>query len=400
MRILMAASPDASRCQSDRVRRQRPLPRARETSFALRFPGASFGRFCLAGVAEDESLAAAPGTCVTTLTLGSNEPYSLGAVMASGRWLMDAYGTARLAAKDAESAIVSRICEDFNLTPVLARAHHEQMARHFADYGHVATSAGELCYLAVRANEPPGRPIIACRKVQVAVELAAAENQDALRSRGLAAMRQGRLDRLARQAQVQGGLLTVEDLAYLTCSSSATVKRDMAASRAAGVAVATGARSKTSDLGCRTSQPSCSCTCGGCSSPRSRAAPAIRRARSSATWPTSARSPPSTPEERRSRDQGGHRPLRFVDRRLHRALRTGPAEVPGRPPALCAPGRRAGEVEKGGPAVKSEALHLVDARRLARRSLPSQLRYKFLHGSHTASGASASRAVVRPCPPR
>jgi hypothetical protein len=41
---------------------------------------------------------------------------------------MDACGTARLAAKEAESAIVARICEDFNLTPVLARAHHEQMA--------------------------------------------------------------------------------------------------------------------------------------------------------------------------------------------------------------------------------------------------------------------------------
>lgn len=34
----------------------------------------------------------------------------------------DAYGTARLAAKGAESAIVTRICEDFNLTPVLTRA--------------------------------------------------------------------------------------------------------------------------------------------------------------------------------------------------------------------------------------------------------------------------------------
>jgi hypothetical protein len=44
-------------------------------------------------------------------------------------WAMDAYGTARLAAKDTESAIVARICEDFNLTPVLARAHYEQMAR-------------------------------------------------------------------------------------------------------------------------------------------------------------------------------------------------------------------------------------------------------------------------------
>ncbi len=160
---------------------------------------------------------------------------------------MDAYGTARLAAKDAESAIVARICEDFNLTPVLARAHYEQMARYFADYGHMALHPGELCYLAVAASEPPGKPIIACRKVQVALELASGEDRDVLRDQGLAAMRQGRLARLARQAQVQGGLLTVEDLAYLTCSSTATVKRDLAACRDGGVAVPT--RGQIRDIG-------------------------------------------------------------------------------------------------------------------------------------------------------
>jgi hypothetical protein len=160
---------------------------------------------------------------------------------------MDAYGTSRLAAKDAESAIVARICEDFNLTPVLARAHYEQMARYFADYGHMALRPGELCYLALAASEPPGKPIIACRKVQVALELASTEDRDRLRDKGLAAMRQGRLARLARQAQVQGGLLTVEDLAYLTCSSTATVKRDLASCRDNGVAVPT--RGQIRDIG-------------------------------------------------------------------------------------------------------------------------------------------------------
>jgi hypothetical protein len=48
---------------------------------------------------------------------------------------MDAYGTARWAATDAESSIVARICENFNLTPVLARALYEQMARYFSEYG-------------------------------------------------------------------------------------------------------------------------------------------------------------------------------------------------------------------------------------------------------------------------
>src|SRR5919206_1465873 len=139
-------------------------------------------------------------------TVGSHEPYAARAADAVGRWPMDFYGTARLAAKDAESAIVARICEDFNLTPVLARAHYEQMARYFAEYGQVPARPGELCYLAVAAGEPPGKPIAACRKLQVRLELAAPVDLDVLQAKGLAAMRQGRLARLARQGRVQGAL--------------------------------------------------------------------------------------------------------------------------------------------------------------------------------------------------
>jgi hypothetical protein len=160
---------------------------------------------------------------------------------------MDGYGTDRLAAKDAESAIVARIREDFNLAPILARAHYEQMARYFAEYGQVPTRPGELCYLAVDAVEPPGKAIAACRKVQVRLELATVPDQQVLRGHGLAAMRQGRLARLARQARVQGALLTVEDLAFLTCSSMATVKRDLAACRARDEAVPT--RGQIRDIG-------------------------------------------------------------------------------------------------------------------------------------------------------
>jgi Protein of unknown function (DUF1670). len=46
---------------------------------------------------------------------------------------------------------------------------------------------------------------------------------------------------------VQGGLLTVEDLAFLTCSSPATVKRDLAEIRRRGEAVPT--RGQIRDIG-------------------------------------------------------------------------------------------------------------------------------------------------------
>lgn len=160
---------------------------------------------------------------------------------------MEGYGTKRLAAKDAQSAIVARICEDFNLTPVLARAHYDQMARYFAEYGQVPSQPGELCYLAVASDEPPGKALRACRKVAVRLELATPEDREMLGRSGLQAMRRGRLARLCRQAHVQGGLLTVEDLAYLTCSSPATVKRDLAALRAEGQAVPT--RGQVRDIG-------------------------------------------------------------------------------------------------------------------------------------------------------
>ena len=160
---------------------------------------------------------------------------------------MDIYGTSRLASKDAEQAIIARISEDFNLTPVLARAHYEQMARYFAETGLLPKEPGELCYLAVAAEEPPGKPLAACRKRSIRLQLTAPEDLEALGREGLAPMRRRRLVRLARQARVQGGLLTIEDLAYVTCCSIATVKRDLNAARAAGEAVPT--RGQIRDIG-------------------------------------------------------------------------------------------------------------------------------------------------------
>jgi hypothetical protein len=160
---------------------------------------------------------------------------------------MDGYGTERLAAKDAESAIVARICEDFNLTPVLAKAHYDQMARYFADYGQVPARPGELCYLALSVDEPPGKPISMCRKLEVRLELATPEDLEVLGTKGLAPTRRRRVARLARQARVQGGLLTIEDLSYLLTSSPATIKRDLAALRAEGESVPT--RGQVRDIG-------------------------------------------------------------------------------------------------------------------------------------------------------
>jgi hypothetical protein len=121
---------------------------------------------------------------------------------------VDTYGTDRLEAKDVESAIVTRIVEDFNLTPILAKAHYDQMVGYFGEYGKVPTQSGEICYLAVAATEPAGKPLRTCQMVEVCLELTDPSDLVVLREHGLAGMRRCRIARLARQARIQGALRT------------------------------------------------------------------------------------------------------------------------------------------------------------------------------------------------
>lgn len=92
------------------------------------------------------------------------------------------------------------------------------MARYFAEFGQVPERPGEVCYLAVAAIEPAGKPLRLCRKVEVGLELVAPEDLEAAEHGGVSAMRRRCLLRLTRQARVQGALLAIEDLAYLVRS--------------------------------------------------------------------------------------------------------------------------------------------------------------------------------------
>ena len=107
---------------------------------------------------------------------------------------MDSYGTLRLAAKNSESAIITRICEDFNLTPVLARAYYEQMAKYFAEYGQVAILA----------------------------------------NLGSSGRREVKVRRPTNQAHRQGGLLSCADISLIAGYSEASVSATAIALRVHG----------------------------------------------------------------------------------------------------------------------------------------------------------------------
>ena len=85
--------------------------------------------------------------------------------------LNDNYGLQRLKSKDARSAIIQKLANDFNLTPIIAEAYYQQFASYFEEHANVSLSTGEIAYEAVAAEEPAGKHIRLTRKVTVRFKL-------------------------------------------------------------------------------------------------------------------------------------------------------------------------------------------------------------------------------------
>jgi biotin operon repressor len=152
----------------------------------------------------------------------------------------------RLEAKSPEEAIIRQISEDFNLAPFMAKTQFEQMRRYFERYLGLERDVGEMTFLAASVEAPPGRSLPECQQVPVNLTLDSSDDLEALRH-GVAALRRSKIQRLTREAQDQGALLTQEDLARLLCASRSTIKRDIAHLRSEGIDVPT--RGQMKDIG-------------------------------------------------------------------------------------------------------------------------------------------------------
>lgn len=152
----------------------------------------------------------------------------------------------RLAAKSPEEAIIERIGRDFNLAPFMARTQFEQMRHYFQEYLGLEREVGQMTFLAVSEEVPPGRSMSECKRVAINLTVDSPDDLEALRH-GIAALRRNKIQRLTQEAREQGALLTQEDLARLLCTSRSTVKRDIAQLRAEGVDVPT--RGQVKDIG-------------------------------------------------------------------------------------------------------------------------------------------------------
>jgi hypothetical protein len=160
----------------------------------------------------------------------------------------------RLRAKSPEEAVIERIGQDFNLAPFMAKTQFEQMRKYFEQYLGLERDVGQMTFLAVSADTPPGRPVAECKRLAITLTLDCADDLEALQ-RGIGALRRSKIQRLTREAQDQGALLTQEDLARLLCTSRSTIKRDVAQLRAEGIDVPT--RGQIKDIGKGISHKAC-----------------------------------------------------------------------------------------------------------------------------------------------
>jgi hypothetical protein len=137
----------------------------------------------------------------------------------------------RLKSKQLDSQFLSEIIQGLNCSPFEATAILDTVHRVFKPFfeASVAMTPGQIQLPVISAEESPAKALKKARLVTVTLTLDAGEEDlDIRKEQGVIGLRHHRMIRICNEAFQQGGLLTVEDLAYrvFNCGDR-TIKRDL-----------------------------------------------------------------------------------------------------------------------------------------------------------------------------
>lgn len=152
----------------------------------------------------------------------------------------------RLDQKTAQRALVLELQRGYDLSPIEAEVLVQRIEQYVDEHYGTDRSEGQIVYHAVAVEEPPGKPVVACRKVPVRLTVMTPEDAQALQQ-GPQFLRQVRVQRLMYEALHQGGVLVQEDLACILGFSLSTVKRIFAHFREGGTPLPS--RGEIQDIG-------------------------------------------------------------------------------------------------------------------------------------------------------
>jgi hypothetical protein len=158
---------------------------------------------------------------------------------------------ARLEKKSLDNQFINEIISGLNSSPFEAKAVLDTVHKVYGDFFDTADALapGKSKFIVISAEDSPARSLTEANKVSVILTIND-DNEDLeiKQKHGCVGLRQHRLQRICHEAFMQGGLLTVEDIAnrIFGCGER-TVVRDLQALRKQGMFVPL--RSTIKDMG-------------------------------------------------------------------------------------------------------------------------------------------------------
>jgi DNA-binding NarL/FixJ family response regulator len=137
----------------------------------------------------------------------------------------------RLEKKSLDSQFVNNITSGMNCSPFEAKAILETVHEVYGDFFETTESLapGKARFVVISAEDSPSSHLKDAKKVTVILTINDDdEDLDIKRKEGCSGLRKHRLQRISNEAFMQGGLLTVEDIANrIFCCGERTIVRDL-----------------------------------------------------------------------------------------------------------------------------------------------------------------------------
>jgi hypothetical protein len=158
---------------------------------------------------------------------------------------------ARLEKKSLDNQFMNEIITGMNCSPFEAKAALDTVHKVYGDFFETVENLapGKARFIVVSAEDSPAMSLVEAKKISVVLTINDDDQDlDIKQKDGCSGLRQHRLQRICNEAFMQGGLLTVEDIANrIFCCGERTLVRDLQRLREQGVFVPL--RSTIKDMG-------------------------------------------------------------------------------------------------------------------------------------------------------
>lgn len=160
----------------------------------------------------------------------------------------------RLKLKSRKGQFIAKLREGLEYSPFEAKIIVDMVEETFLplwDHTTASVPEGRISLVAVKEDEPAGKPISECTKTTVCLQVHRGPEDDRIIvQEGMQAFRRRRIPHLLQEALSQGGVLTREDLAYrVFFTSPRTISRDLRTIRQKTPDIALPLRSMRQDIG-------------------------------------------------------------------------------------------------------------------------------------------------------